>query len=178
MSIHTTVQKLNDRVRNELAALWDRYESEDIDFEEFTALATAVITRAAQRARAIGDLSVAAQLTQLTRQIAVPSGVEPDETIPSEASAAIREQTETQSYDHDPRTAMGIAGAAVVMAAMQKGISDAMRTNRVEYFTRTANPGACEICTEMEGVVLPADVPMWHHKGCMCVPTITIYTNE
>lgn len=178
MSIHTTVQRLNERVRKELAALWDRYESEDIDFDEFTALATAVITRAAQRARAIGDLSVASQLTRLTRQIAVPSGVEPDESIPSEASAAIREQTETQAYDQDPRTAMGVAGAAVVMTAMQQGISDAMRTNRVEYFTRTTNPGACDICEEMAGVVLPADVPMWHHKGCMCVPTITIYSNE
>lgn len=178
MTIHDAVQRLNERVRNELAKLWEQYDTGDIDYNDFTALATTVITREAQRARAIGDLSVASQLTQLRRQIAVPSGIGPDDNIPAEAAASLREQTETDIYDQDPSTAMGIAGAAVVMAAMQKGIADSMRTNRVEYFTRTANPGACEICTDMAGEVLPSHVEMWHHRGCQCVPTIIIHTND
>lgn len=176
MTLFDVVEKLNTKVKSDLERLWERHEDGDITFEEYTGLASAVIAKAAQQARAIGDLSVAAQLTKLNQQIEVASGETVDDDLPSEAAAAIQEQTDTQSFDHDPGPAMGVAGAAVVMGAMQAAIQRSMQANKVEYFTRTANPGACEICEEMAGVTLPAHVEMWHHKGCMCVPTIIIHT--
>lgn len=176
MKLHDTVERLNQAVRKDMARLWERHEDGDLTYAEVQALGSAVIARASERARAIGDLTVAAQLTALNRQIEVPSGTGLDDDLPSEAADAIEDQTDTQSFDVDPAAAMGVAGAAVVMVALQDSIREAMRDNRVEYFTRTANPDACEICTEMAGEVLPSSVEMWHHKGCMCVPTIIIHT--
>lgn len=176
MSFFKIVEKLNDKVRSDLERLWTRHEDGDLDFTEYTALSSAVIAQAAQQARAIGDLSVAAQLSKLNQQIEVATGETVDDDLPGEAAAAIREQTGTQSFDNDPGPAMGVAGAAFVMAAMQASIQRSMRSNKVEYFTRTANPDASDICTEMAGVTLPASVEMWHHKGCLCMPTIIVHT--
>lgn len=176
MRLHDTVERLNQAVRRKMSTLWERHEDGDLTFNEFQALGSAVIARAAEQARAIGDLTVAAQLTVLNRQIEVPTGDGLDDDLPSEASEAIDDQTETQSFGVDPAAAMGVAGAAVVMIALQDSIREAMKTNRVEFYSRTANPDACEICADMAGVVLPSSDDFYHHKGCMCVPTIIIHT--
>ena len=43
-----------------------------------------------------------------------------------------------------------------------------MTARGVPGWTRVLNQGACVLCRDLAGPVLPGDAPMYHHKGCGC----------
>lgn len=169
MSIHSAVARLSDTARERLEALAARYEAGEISWDQFHALATTEATRRSSAASSLAVLAVAAELSRLSRRPRSTSTARPDFDLEEHAYDAITEQTGTQSFSLDPVTAMGIAGAAIVMDAYQSTTNRAMRDQNVSFYRREVEPDACEICLDMSDIVLPTTREQWHHKGCRCV---------
>ena len=167
MSVHDTVAKLSAGAREGVERLYQQHVDGDLDWDQFLALSAAAITRQAHRAGAVADLSVAAELTRMSGTLKVPTGVELE--LQASVTEALQEQTQTQSFALDPVASMGVAGAAVVLAAYQDTAQSAMTRQGVEYWRREVEPNACEICQELADIILPTTHQFWHHKGCACV---------
>ncbi|TLP75513.1 hypothetical protein [Nesterenkonia sphaerica] len=169
MSIHDTLTRLSDSARSRLEALARRLEAGELDWEEFHALATTEAARRSSAASSLAVLAVAAELSRLTGTPRSTSTARAGFDLEEAAYDAITEQTSTQSFDLDPVAAMGIAGAAIVMAAYQSTTHRAMTDQGVSFYRREVEPDACEICRDMADIVLPTTHQQWHHKGCRCV---------
>ncbi|RJN32908.1 hypothetical protein [Nesterenkonia natronophila] len=169
MSIHDTVARLSDTARTRLEALARRMDAEELTWDEFHALATTEAARRSSAASSLAVLAVAAELSRLTGRPRATSTPRPEFDLEEHAYDAITEQTGTQSFGLDPVAAMGIAGAAIVMAAYQSTTNRAMRDQGVSFYRRQVEHDACEICLDMADIVLPTTHQQWHHKGCRCV---------
>lgn len=178
MSIHDTLERLAGGGRGALESLARRYEDGDLEWDEFLALAVTDGARRRSAATGLADLAVSAEVSKLARQVKAPSGVLDDDDPAGHVRAAIIQQTTTASYAADPVTAMGIAGAALVMAAYQEATNRAMRDQMVEYYRRDVEPNACVICEDMDDIVLPVSHEAWHHTGCRCVSVPVSVNND
>lgn len=164
----TYVETLNafaDAAGDKLAALWDRLEAGDITGEEFVALATAALVQAAARGVALADLGLAATLSVQQGQAVPAVGLGLPEATPillAAAVAAVRAKPDATRDDAH------VTGRAETLAAAQDAYSEGMRAHQVSAWTRVLNAGACELCQDLAGDVLPGHAEMYHHKGCGC----------
>lgn len=168
MSIHDTIRRLQDSARAALARMWARHEAGEITKDEFLSLAVQFLDREIRRAEVLADLAVAAELTRLRGEIVSATGQvsEPD---PERTRAALLGQETTQAHDADPGLSYGVAGAALSVAAYQRQTKNVMEIHGVTVMVRVANPGACEVCRDLEGQRLPTTSDPYYHKGCACV---------
>lgn len=175
MSIHETVAKLSDSTRQALGRLYDRLQAGELDADQFRAAAVARLAQDQVRASSVAVLALSAALSRAEGQVqASPAPFAPDD--PQQAAReALDEQESTQAYQRDPRSAYGIAAAAVVMDAYQHASARAMEETGTQFFRRQPGPDACPICIDMADHVIPADEAdrQWHHKGCTCTYTPT-----
>lgn len=169
MSIHDSLARVADGGRSELERLYRRHDTGDLDFNEFLALAVTDGTRRSEAAASLASLAVAMEASRAGGELRPPTAPEWSDDPVGTVRMAVMEQTTTQSYALDPAAAMGICGAAVVMAAYQEATNRAMRDQQVEFYRREVEPDACEICADMADIILPVSHDQWHHKGCQCV---------
>lgn len=177
MSIHDTVARLSDAARARLEGLYARHDAGEISWDQFLALATTEATRRSSAASSLAVLAVSAELSRLSRRPRATSTARPDFDLEEHAYDTITEQTSTQSFGLNPVAAMGIAGAAIVMDAFQSTTNRAMTDQGVSYYRREVEPDACEICQDMDDIVLPVSHQSWHHKGCRCV-SVPVSVND
>lgn len=168
MSVHDTVHALVQAIRSVIAALWLRHENNEISKDEFLDLAVAFLDTEIRRAEVLADLAVSAELTRLRGEIVPPTGrvSEPD---PEHTREILIRQEDVQRHDADPATSYGVAGSAMALDAYQEQTTTVMVEQEVAMKFRSANPGACAICQNLDGQELPVDAEPYHHKGCACV---------
>src|SRR5699024_5624909 len=79
-------------------------------------------------------------------------------------------RTAISDRDTAPERLALLARAEPVRTA-QAAMSRAMDSRpEVIGWRRETEPDACEACEAFAGdSILPTDMPMWHHPGCMCV---------
>lgn len=164
----TYVETLNafaDVAGDQLAALWDRLEGGDITADEFVALATAALVQAAARGVALADLGLSATLTAQQGRAVPPLGLGLPEAAPILLAASV---AAVQRKPDATRDDAHVTGRAETLAAAQDAYSEGMRAHEVPAWTRVLNAGACELCQDLAGDVLPGHAEMYHHRGCGC----------
>jgi len=149
-------------------ALHGRYETGEITEAQFVALATAALIRAGAQGAALADLALAASLS-VQRQLPVPTlGLTLPDDAPEAARAAVTDTLHGQSYRVDAVAAVAVLGRAEALASAQDAYAAGIRQHGVSGWTRVLNGGACELCQDLAGPVLPASADMYHHRGCGC----------
>ena len=157
-----TLDRMAEKVGGQVLAAFESWQAGRITEGEFVAVVAAFLTAADSRATALADTALAAFLSAATgRPVAALGTVPPD-------------------LDHRPRIGELVAAGAAgeqwrsygrgsALARAQDAYSEAMTARQVPGWTRQVNQGACALCRDLAGTVLPGDVPMYHHKGCGCV---------
>lgn len=164
MTYVDTLDRFATGVEDDLARL-----REDTDPDVFGPLAATLLVAAVSRAVALADVALAAALSVLRGSPVAPVGLAVPGAAPAALVAAVRDLLTGPQYAADPARAVRVLARAEVLAAAQDAYSDGLVRHRVPGWTRVTNLGACAMCRDLTGAVLPADVPMYHHKGCGCV---------
>ncbi|MEE6288626.1 hypothetical protein V2J52_13270 [Georgenia sp. MJ173] len=169
MSLHDTLGNLGTATGAQVMALWTRWEAGELTEAQFRALAGAVLVRAGARSAALADLALTAALSAARQAVVVPVGLEAAPGVHAAARDAVADTLGSVSYERDAPAAVAVLGSAFAYEQFQRSYGDGMRSHGVSYWQRVPNAGACGVCEDLSEGVVSADIPMWHHKGCMCV---------
>lgn len=164
MTYTETVNAFAAAVGEQMSALFDRLAAGEITGEQFVALATALLTRAAAQGVALADLGLASTLS-VQRDGPVPAlGL----AVPEDKPGALAVVAGALLAAEATRDAAAVTGRAETLAASQDAFGEGLRAHGVQSWTRVLNGGACELCRALAGPILPASTDMYHHKGCGC----------
>lgn len=164
MSYTETMAALAASTDERVQALYAAYERGEIDQDTFVAMATAVLAGGESKAVSLADLALAGALTAATAAVRTPVGLLPDTGAERRAVVAIHDAL----ADPDPPAKLTINIRDAVLETAQRSYGTAMRRQGVKSWTRRLNSGACELCRDLAGDVLPAAADMYRHKGCGC----------
>lgn len=162
--------ELATTTQDDLLALHARYLTGELGYEEFLALAVALLVRTAARGTALADVGVAADLTAQLGEPVPTVGLPPPDRSAALASAALVALLASETYRTDPEPAVAVLARAHTLDAVQTATTTAMREHEdvVTGWTRVLNTGACSLCQDLAGEVLPVEADPYHHKGCGC----------
>lgn len=168
MSYTDTLDQFGDQVGQQVGTAYASYQEGTITEEEFVAIVLAYLAAADAIATGMADAALAGFLSAAQGYPVPPLGTPPP------------------SFDHEPRVRELLAEGADVdqwtsygrgsaLASAQDAYGDAMVEREIPGWTRVLEPGACPLCRDLAGVVLPAKAPMYHHAGCGCTqrPVLT-----
>lgn len=168
MSLADSVQALSAATVAAVAALYDRWEAEELDDEAFVALAVAVVVRANVKAYALADVAYAAHVSTLAGEAVPAVGL-----APPAGDAARLQQSLTKIVDGPPETArtrLERLADNEPKGAGAKARGEALaRDRRAAGWTRGVKADGCKVCRDLAGPVLPKHTPMKRHTGCSCV---------
>jgi hypothetical protein len=153
----------------------------------FLAAGAAVVARAASRATAAADLSLAAAVTPAGSP-PLPLGLLPDPGVAVRARKGLATLLDTLPGDppddgeqaaarREPITARAVRLArAESLDAGRKAYREGMTRRGVPGWVRVTGPDPCPLCAGLaaRAEVLPADHRMATHVGCSCVQRPTI----
>lgn len=141
-----------------LADLWQRWQDGDLELDQFVALAVALLGVSRARAVALADLGAAADMTRATGAVVATLGLRPPPLGAVRPVLAVL----------DSREAAEVEGRARTLTAGQDAHHEALEQHGAQGWTRVLNSGACELCQDLAGDVLPISATPYHHKGCGC----------
>lgn len=162
MTYTETLDRLATSIEEQVLAAYRSWQDDQITREEFLAVAVAFLAAAVNRGTALADAALAAYLSAATGTAVPALGLTP----PTGDHRADLEEAATHPEDPEARTAS--TARAVTLAAAQDAYGRGMRERGVNAWTRVLNSGACELCQDLAGDVLPGTAEMYHHKGCGC----------
>lgn len=167
MSYTDVLAQLADYAETNLVELWRRWQAGQLTEAEFVAAAVAAMARTGSTAVGLADLALAAFLTA-DRRAPVPTlGLLP-EAEPDRLRTGLLALLAVLPDLPDPEARVGRHGRAEALSAAQDAYGTGMREAGVQAWTRVLNSGACELCRDLAGPVLPASADMYHHPGCGC----------
>lgn len=162
MTYTETLDRLATATETQLVAAWESWQEGLITEADFYAVATAYLAAAENRATALADVALAAYLSAALGRAVPTLGLLPRaQDWAPDLRAAMADES-------DPGGRVGRTGRAVALAAAQDAYGDGMRAHGVPAWTRVLNGGACKLCQDLAGDVLPGHAPMYHHAGCGC----------
>lgn len=163
MTYTETLDRLATATERQVVAAFESWQEGLIDLADFLAVADAYLNASENRATALADLALAAYLSA-ARGTAVPTlGLVPPETDHRPELATVAALTGVDLTAKIAATARDIP-----LARAHAAYGEAMTRRGVPGWTRVLNGGACELCQDLAGDVLPGSVEMYHHKGCGC----------
>lgn len=163
-----TLAVLAASTETDVVALHDRWDTGEITEAQFVALATVALVHAAARGTALADLALAAALS-VQRHEPVPTlGLDPPADATRTAETAVRDTLASAAYLAGAASAVAVLGRSHTLAVAQDAYAQGMRRQGVQTWTRVLNGGACELCHDLAGDVLPVSADMYHHRGCGC----------
>lgn len=146
-----------------IQALYARLVAGEITVEQFLTLASAIVAQDQSRAVGMADVALAATLTVSGGTARTPVGL-----LPEVDRELIVERLRVALADPDPVAALRVEVRDVVLETAQIAYGVAMQRQGVKRWTRALNAGACVLCRDLAGDVLPAYARMYRHKGCGC----------
>lgn len=164
MTYTDTLAMLAASTEESVVALYERFLAGELTEAEFVELATAALAAGEARGAALADVALATTLS-VQRGTAVPTVGLAAIPVREMARKAI---TEALLAPGDATEALRVNVRAETLAAAQDAYGEGMRQQGVESWTRVLNSGACPLCHDLAGDVLPASAEMYHHKGCGC----------
>lgn len=163
-----TLGKLASATEDALVALEDARADGVLPQAKFEAACLLVLLKAKLTGVQLADLALSAELTRLRKRVVNPLGLSLPDDAQDTAQAALRDTLDSPQYAVNAAAAVAVLGRSETLAAAQEATSDGLIVHGVEGWTRDLNEGACELCRDLAGDVLPASARMYHHKGCGC----------
>jgi len=163
MTYTETLHKLATDTEAQVLAAFRSWQEGLITQADFYAVASAYLAAGGNRATALADLSLAAFLSAANGRAVPTLGIVPPEVDHRPALATIAATTGV-----DLAEKFATHARAVTLATAQDAYGDAMTARGIPGWTRVLNGGACELCQDLAGDVLPGHAEMYHHKGCGC----------
>ncbi len=163
MNYTETLDRLATATEEQVVAAFESWQDKLIDYADFLAVATAYLSAAGNRATALADTALAAFLTTATAAPVPVLGLLPPEVDHRPELATITAMTGVVVADK-----LTVYARATTLATAQDAYSEGITRRGIPGWTRVLNGGACELCQDLAGPVLPGDVPIYHHKGCGC----------
>ncbi len=173
-----TLGKFAAGVEDALVALEDARAEGVLPQAKFEAACMVVLVKAKATGVQLADLALSAELTRLYKRLVPPLGLSLPADAQDTARQALRDTLDSPQYAVNATAAMAVLGRSETLSAAQEATSDALIVQKVEGWTRDLNDGACELCRDLAGEVLPAKARMWHHKGCGCSQRPVTTTQE
>ncbi len=158
-----TLHTLATATEAQVLAAFNSWQAGRITLAGFLAVADAYLTAAGNQGTALADTALAAFLTVQTGRAVPVLGLLPRHVDHRPALATI---AATTGVDLAERYATH--ARAVTLATAQDAYGQAMTERSIPGWTRVLNGGACPLCQDLAGDVLPGDAEMYHHKGCGC----------
>ena len=158
-----TLDRLATATEKQVVAAFRSWDEGHITLADFLAVATAYLSAAGNKATALADVALAAFLTVETGNMVLVLGIIPREVDHRPTLATIAATTGVDLAEQYATHAR-----ATTLATAQDAYGQAMTARGIPAWTRVLNAGACELCQDLAGAVLPGDAPMYHHKGCGC----------
>ena len=163
MTYTETLDKLATTTAAQVLAAFESWQEGLIEYAHFLAVAAAYLSAGGNRATALADTALAAFLTTATAAPVPTLGL-----IPPEVDHRPELATIAALVGIDLAQRFATYARATTLATAQDAYGDAMTERGIPGWTRVLNGGACELCQDLAGDVLPGDAPMYHHKGCGC----------
>jgi len=163
MTYTETLDKLATTTAAQVLAAFESWQEGLIEYAHFLAVAAAYLSAAGNKGTALADTALAAYLSIETGRAVPTLGMVPPEVDHRPALATIAATTGV-----DLAEKFATHTRATTLATAQDAYGDAMTERGIPGWTRVLNGGACELCQDLAGDVLPGDAPMYHHKGCGC----------
>ncbi len=111
-----------------------------------------MLAQGESKATSLADLALAGTLTA-AGTLTTPVGLLPERAVEHRAASAIREAL----ADPDPPAKLTVNIRDAVLETAQRSYGTAMRRQGVERWTRRLNSGACPLCQDLAGDVLPVE---------------------
>lgn len=172
MSYHGTLERLTDRTRQQVLAVFDMWLAGKVTGDQFAQLVAAFIATANGRAIALADLSLAATLSvDLGAAVPAIGLAAPWDPARLQKAATTLLAVAAQGEDITDRLAR-IAHVEPSEAAARAWSRGLAASRKVKGWSRRMEPRACQLCQwwARDGHVWPKDHPMPTHKGCQCTP--------
>lgn len=163
MTYTETLDKLATATEAQVLAAFRSWEEGLITLADFLAVAAAYLAAADNRATALADTALAAFLTVETGRPVPVLGLLPPERDHRPELATIAAMTGVVLADR-----FATHARATTLATAQDAYGEAMTRRGIPAWTRVLNGGACKLCQDLAGDVLPGHAPMYHHRGCGC----------
>lgn len=163
-----TLGALAEQASDKLVSIHNFVDAGQASLEQFQGAALVVLMQAKVRSVALADLALAAELTRLRGDLVPPLGLGLPEDADTATSQAIEDTLTSPQYALNAAAAVAVLGRAETLAAAQDATSRGMVRSEIEGWTRVLNAGACELCQDLAGEVLPRNAIPYHHKGCGC----------
>jgi hypothetical protein len=163
-----TMARFAQRVEDDLVALHNRLDVGELTMPDFVALATVLLVRARAAGVAVADLALAAELSVLLGRAVPALGLPVPDELLTTAHAAVEDTVTSPQYQVNAAAAVAVLGRSQALEAVQDAYTEGLRERRVPAWTRVLNGGACGLCADLAGDVLPGHAEMYHHKGCGC----------
>jgi len=163
MTYTETLHKLATDTEAQVLTSFRSWQEGNITQADFLAVSSAFLAAGGNRATGLADLSLAAFLSAATGRAVPTLGIVPPEVDHRPELATIAATTGVDLAEQYATHAR-----AVTLATAQDAYGQAMTERSVPGWTRVLNGGACPLCQDLAGAVLPGDAPMYHHKGCGC----------
>lgn len=164
MTYTDTLAALAASTEESVVALYERFLAGELTEAEFVELATAALAVAEARGASLADVALATTLSVQRGTAVATVGLAATVT----RSLARQVITEALLDPGDVTEALRVNVRAETLAAAQDAYGEGMRQQGVDSWTRVLNSGACALCHDLAGDVLPAKAEMYHHKGCGC----------
>ena len=163
MTYTETLHKLATDTEAQVLAAFRSWQEGNIPQADFLAVSSAFLAAGGNRATALADLSLAAFLSAATGRAVPTLGIVPPEVDHRPELATIAATTGVDLAEQYATHAR-----ATTLAAAQDAYGQAMVERNIPGWTRVLNGGACPLCQDLAGDVLPGHAEMYHHKGCGC----------
>ncbi|KYH43675.1 hypothetical protein [Branchiibius sp. NY16-3462-2] len=176
MTYRDLLRRIGDDTAANVTAIYDSYTEGDLDDDETASLIAGTIANANGSAVALADVSLAATLTLQLRRAVAPLGLLP---AASDTERLYKAATTLLTSEDTTTERVARLGRSEPLEAAATAYSEGIaKSPEVTGWTRDVSPGACQICQDLAGTVLPDDVEMYHHTGCTCTPVPVTERNE
>jgi hypothetical protein len=173
MTYTETLQTLATTTEKQVLAAFGSWQEGLIAQADFLAVAAAYLSAAGNRATALADTALAAYLTAHTGTAIPVLGLLPPEHDHRPVLATIAAMSGVDLAER-----FATYARATPLAVAQDAYGQAMTEREIPGWTRVLNAGACELCHDLAGPVLPGSAPMFHHKGCGCTQRPVLNTER
>lgn len=168
--------RLADRTRATVTALWARHKAGELTLGQFRALSAAAVAQANTAGVAIADVGLAAEVSRHVRKPTRPLGLRPNAVQVDQDRMAADIDRMVERLD-DPEAELGDWAASEPLLTTASSVQAAMQARGIPGWTRQLSGTSCPLCTGWaDGVVRSPGISMVRHKGCDCIQSPVFLT--
>lgn len=171
----TASNRLADRTRTQVTALWALVKAGEITRGQFRTRAAAVVAQANTAGVALADIGLAAEITRALRTPTAPVGLVPNDVQVDQDRMGDDIDRLIDSYD-DPEGSLGDWAASEPLLTVATAVQDGMRRREIARWVRQLSGVSCPLCVGWaDGIARSVETPMARHIGCDCIQSPVLF---